>query len=243
MKRRTLVGSLTPGCGLDAARHVDPPRLDDLDRVGDVVGVEPAGEDHAQVGRDVGGRDPSRTACPSPGAGASTSTRSVPYRSARRSSGDVALNALITQRMLLATSAVCSGVSRPWSWTALTPARWAISTTRPGSSSRNTPTVRISGGRRRVMSYTCCGAICRGEGAKMKPTASAPIATANSASSSLVMPQILTNMSSRTVPTARARRRERCAPRTASGWTDRMCTIVERGSAAVTSVSPTRIAS
>ena len=32
----------------------------------------------------------------------------------------------------------------------------------------------------------------RGEGAKMKPTASAPIATASSASSSFVVPQILT---------------------------------------------------
>ena len=54
--------------------------------------------------------------------------------------------------------------------------------------------VRTSGGRRRVMSYTCCGAIWRGDGANTNPTASAPIATANSASSSLVMPQIFTNM-------------------------------------------------
>src|SRR3954468_11151592 len=62
-----------------------------------------------------------------------------------------------------------------------------------GRSSRKTPTVRISGGRRRVMLNTCCAAIWRGDGAKMKPTASAPMATASSASASLVVPQILTN--------------------------------------------------
>ena len=76
----------------------------------------------------------------------------------------------------------------------MTPAWWTSLMTRAGSSSRNTPTVRISGGRRRVMSNTCCGATWRGDGAKTKPSASAPIATANSASSSLVMPQIFTNM-------------------------------------------------
>src|SRR3954451_7463669 len=67
-----------------------------------------------------------------------------------------------------------------------------------GNSSRKTPTVRISGGSRRVMLKTCCAAIWRGDGAKMKPTASAPMATANRASSSLVMPQILTNMVAQT---------------------------------------------
>ena len=44
------------------------------------------------------------------------------------------------------------GDSWPWSWAAFTPERWTMSTTRFGSSSRNTPTVRISGGSRRVMS-------------------------------------------------------------------------------------------
>ena len=96
--------------------------------------------------------------------------------------------------MLPATSAACSGVSRPCNCTAFTPDLWAISMTRPGSSSRNTPTVRISGGNRRVMSNACWGAIWRGDGANTNPTASAPIATANSASSSLVIPQIFTNM-------------------------------------------------
>ena len=44
------------------------------------------------------------------------------------------------------------------------------------------------------MSYACWAAIWRGDGANTNPTASAPIATASRASSSLVIPQILTNM-------------------------------------------------
>ena len=43
------------------------------------------------------------------------------------------------------------------------------------------------------MSRTSPAATWRGDGAKTKPTASAPMATARRASSSLVMPQILTN--------------------------------------------------
>ena len=50
------------------------------------------------------------------------------------------------------------------------------------------------------MSNTTAACTWRGDGAKMNPTASAPIATARSASSSLVMPQILTNMRVVTVP-------------------------------------------
>ena len=86
-----------------------------------------------------------------------------------------------------------AAVSRPWSWTARRRAPWAMSTTRWRVSSRNTPTVTISGGRRLTMSPAFCGAIWRGDGANTKPTASAPIATARRASSSLVIPQILTN--------------------------------------------------
>ena len=45
------------------------------------------------------------------------------------------------------------------------------------------------------MSNTRWAAIWRGDGANTKPTASAPMAIASKASSSLVMPQILTNIS------------------------------------------------
>src|SRR5690606_8594946 len=65
--------------------------------------------------------------------------------------------------------------------------------TRSGASSRNTPTVRASAGSRRAMSRAVWGAIWRRDGAKMKPTASASMATASRASSSLVTPQIFTN--------------------------------------------------
>ena len=69
-------------------------------------------------------------------------------------------------------------------------------TTRCGASSRKTPTVRISGGRRLTMSPAVCAVIWRTDGAKMKPTASAPKLTHSSASASEVMPQILTKRSS-----------------------------------------------
>ena len=63
-----------------------------------------------------------------------------------------------------------------------------------GALSRKMPTVRISGGRRLAMSAARDTARNRGEdGTKLKPTASAPMATARRASSSEVMPQILTN--------------------------------------------------
>ena len=69
-----------------------------------------------------------------------------------------------------------------------------MSSTCSGAASRNTPTVRISRGIRVTMSRTLLACTWRGEGAKMKPTASAPMATASSASSSVVVPQIFTNM-------------------------------------------------
>ena len=86
-----------------------------------------------------------------------------------------------------------AGVSWPCSCTPCSPAALTISTTRREASSRNTPTVMISGGSRRAMSRAWVTAIWRGEGANTKPTASAPMATASRASSSLVIPQILTN--------------------------------------------------
>ena len=102
-----------------------------------------------------------------------------------------------------------------------------ICTTRWAVSFRNTPTVRISDGSRFTMSPTRAGDTCRGEGAKMNPMASAPMATASSASSSLVVPQIFTNM-------------ETSLARYGDGTRDRSAAP---GSAAVTSVSPTRMAS
>ncbi len=86
-----------------------------------------------------------------------------------------------------------SAVSRPCSWAARRPHLWTTSTTRWRASSRNTPTVTISAGRRLTISAARWGATWRGEGAKTNPTASAPMATASSASSSLVTPQTFTN--------------------------------------------------
>src|SRR4051812_30513985 len=71
--------------------------------------------------------------------------------------------------------------------------RAVTSTTCAGASSRNTPTVITSRGSRFTMSRAWSTVTCRRLGAKTNPSASAPSATASSASSSFVMPQILTN--------------------------------------------------
>ena len=104
-------------------------------------------------------------------------------------------NALMVSAGPLATHWVSSMDSTPWSWTARSPIWLAISMTRVGASSRKTPTVTVSWGRRFTMSATADGAIWRGEGAKTNPTADAPIPTASRASASVVIPQIFTNTS------------------------------------------------
>src|SRR5262245_39117996 len=92
------------------------------------------------------------------------------------------------------TTSACG--SRPCSCAALRPTLFTISVTRWGRSSRNTPTVSTSScGSRFTMLFASSGVTMRGlPGANTKPSASAPSATARRASSSFVMPQILTNM-------------------------------------------------
>src|SRR5437016_2044476 len=107
--------------------------------------------------------------------------------------GSPVANAWMSTGIRWRTHRACSGVSRPCSCAPLRPTLLTISTTRAGDSLRNTPMVMISGGRRLTMSATSAGEICRGDGAKMKPMASASIATASSASSSLVVPHTFTN--------------------------------------------------
>src|SRR5947207_8064819 len=107
--------------------------------------------------------------------------------------GSPVANAWMSTGIRWRTHRACSGVSRPCSCAPLRPTLLTISTTRAGDSLRKTPMVMISGGRRLTMSATSAGEIWRGEGAKTKPTASACMATASSASSSLVVPHTLTN--------------------------------------------------
>src|ERR1017187_293179 len=83
--------------------------------------------------------------------------------------------------------------STPWSCAAWSPIWLTMSITRLGASSLNTPTVRISWGRRLTMSATSPGRICRGEGAKTKPTAAAPIPTAKRKPAAVVITDIWTN--------------------------------------------------
>ena len=101
---------------------------------------------------------------------------------------------MITTGTRSRTQRLSSSDSWPWSWAARSPAWLVSSTTRSRASSRKIPTVRISGGSRFAMSAARDTARNRGDdGTKLKPTASAPMATARRASSSDVMPQTLTN--------------------------------------------------
>ena len=129
---------------------------------------------------------------PEPGDAPSTSTVFVPNSSERAMSGWPAGNALIVKCTRSATYRVSAADSEPWSWAAFRPMPFVISTTLFGASSRNTPTVRISGGSLWMIRSTTCGVTWRGDGANTNPTASAPNATASSASASEVMPQIFT---------------------------------------------------
>ncbi len=131
MNALTFIGSLWPG---DFSTPVDtstPHGGDLLDCLGDVVGVEPTGEDQSAARRARRRARPvehlART-----GRGASTRIRSVPNSLVRRASGEPATTALITQRICSATSATIAGVSWPCSCAAFTPARLTVSITRAG---------------------------------------------------------------------------------------------------------------
>ena len=191
-------GSLRPGEASTPLATSTPHGRTRGDGVGDVVGVEPAGQDElpVQAGtpsarrpvehlartrrwrvdqeQDVGAVLVDAGRAPGSPAGKRLDDRPAP---ARRTAPGV-LGRLVSAVQLGRPQPDGLARSRP-------PAR--------GASSRNTPTVRISGGRRRTMSRATFGAICRATGRRSKPTASAPMATASRASSSLVMPQILTN--------------------------------------------------
>ena len=190
---------------LDASRHVDAPRSHGSIAIATFSGVSPP----ASMTRMPSGA-PSASAqsntSPDPGAGESTRIASAPYVAARSSARvargerldherdsrrDVAsrLGCLVPVQLRGAAARPCAR-SRP-------PARAARRGTRRPSSPR-----AADGERCRARP---AGAICRGDGAKTNPTASAPSATASSASSSLVMPQILTNIEWRS-PRRRSRR-------------------------------------
>src|SRR5437764_13784156 len=110
-----------------------------------------------------------------------------------------AAKALIVTPTRSATHRVASGDSFPCSWAPLRPTVLTTSTTRSGVSLLNTPTVITSGGMRRAMWATTLVATCRGDGANTNPRASAPRATARSASSSLVVPHTFTNTAARSL--------------------------------------------
>ena len=93
-------------------------------------------------------RDQSNTS-PEPGLGPSMSTAWAPSSRARSSSGSPATNALIKNPTRSATHRLSSTDSRPWSCAPRRPQRSTVCTTCSRLASRNTPTVMVSGGRRR----------------------------------------------------------------------------------------------
>ena len=162
------------------------------------------GEQHSVTGRQrTFGSDQSKTS-PLPGSAPSIMMASAPKSATRERAGWPAANALITgirtglDGLLGGFVAVELGNARP--------ARWTISTTRSGSSLRKIPTVIVSGGRRRTMSRPGR----RQSGASTRTNSARCVGSHSDGrrpSSSLVTPQIFTNM----------------APTRPLGWSDHLC--------------------
>src|SRR5262249_51288705 len=92
-------------------------------------------------------------------------------------------------------SAQSSGFSSPCSWIARSRHASMMAFTWPVGWSQKTPTGVTNGGSQRTIAAACSGVTKRGVfSTKMKPSASAPACTAIRASSTLVMPQILTRV-------------------------------------------------
>ena len=96
---------------------------------------------------------------PDPGLAPSIINSWAPYSEKWMILGCPAGKALMVRPTLSAIHRVCSADSIPWSWTARNPRWLAMSMTRWGASSRKTPTVTISRGRRLTMSPTAVGDI------------------------------------------------------------------------------------
>src|SRR5690606_24075133 len=193
---RTLLGSLRPGADSTPEATSTPHGRTTRTASPTFSGVRPPARMMRRCAGAPSASDQSNTS-PEPGVGESTRKASAAYSSAWSRRGSPAGNALMSSGTRWRIQWVSAGDSLPWSWTARSPAACATSTTRSRASSRNTPTVTISDGRRRAISAARCGAIWRGDGAKTKPTASAPMATTSRASSSDVTPHTLTNIERR----------------------------------------------
>src|SRR5437763_3071260 len=133
---------------------------------------------------------------PEPGLGASRSTTSAGPSEAIEIAGSPAAKPWTTSGTRCRTYTTSAVDSRPWSCAPLSPTLLTISTTRSGRSSRKTPSVSTSSyGTCFTMSVASSTVTMRGlPEAKTNPSASAPSAIARSASFSVVMPQILTNI-------------------------------------------------
>src|SRR5688500_13950692 len=193
MNLRTSVGSFTPGADSTPVATSTPHGRTRSTASATLSGVRPPASRIRSPDGAPSASDQSKT-WPEPGLSESIITMSAPNPAARARSGSPPGNALMTTGTRARTQRVSSADSWPCSCAARRPAWLVISTTRSRASLRKMPTVRISGGSRLAMSAARDAARKRGDdGTKLKPTASAPMATARRASSSDVMPQTLTN--------------------------------------------------
>src|SRR5215208_4022088 len=132
---------------------------------------------------------------------ASSRIRSASYAS--NASGErtsLTRSAFITLTPPRCTAVTVSGVSSPWSCAKSSPTSREILRISAGSSSTNTPTLRMSPGSAREIRRASSTPTQRGLSAKTKPTASAPASAATRASLALVIPHILTRVITRSVP-------------------------------------------
>ena len=133
MNRRTFTGSLRPGLGFHAARHVDAPGSDLVDRGGDVLGRQPAGEDHPPSRGDPLRQAPVEHLA-RPGGGRVDHHRVDAGTRRRAEPGVTSREGLDQERdPLPEDTAASAGVSWPWSWTPRRPACSTTSTMRLGA--------------------------------------------------------------------------------------------------------------
>src|SRR5215208_7514381 len=132
---------------------------------------------------------------------ASSRIRSAPYlSSASRETASLTRSAFMTLTPPCRTAVTSSGASSPWSCARSSPTSREILKISAGSSSTNTPTLRMFSGSAMEMRRASSTSTRRELSAKTNPTASAPASAATRASLALVIPHILTRVITRSVP-------------------------------------------
>ena len=193
MNRRSLPGSLRPGAASTPLDTSTPHGRTSADRLADVLGREPAGEQDALAARRALGQPPVEDLARA-GSGESTRMMSAGLFAAAASAGSPAANAWITNCTRSRIHCTSDAGSRPCSCTPCSPAATDdLDDALRALVAEHADRVHLA----RQPPHDVAHGLGHRPGARLgantKPSASAPSATASSASSSLVIPQILTN--------------------------------------------------